>query len=82
METKVKSEITSQDIKEKVDQAIHECWNLIVKRVDELGLKDNGARWLFTQRVVNVLWLRAHPQAVYVHFENEKERLGEYENRT
>ncbi len=68
--------ITSGDIKVKVDEAQKECWNLIVDKVKELGIaEDHHASWIFAQRVCNVLWLKANPQAQYIIQKNIEEKL-------
>ena len=59
--------ITSEKIKEKVDEAHQECWKLICNKINDLGIKeDNRASWIYVQRVCNVLWLKANPHAEYI----------------
>ncbi len=55
-----------EEIKQKVNESVKEAWNIVVAKLDSLDLKDDGARWLFAQRVFNMLWLRANPHASYI----------------
>lgn len=41
-------------IKKKVNECVHECWELMFKKSDECGIpRDTTALWLFFSRVNN-----------------------------
>lgn len=58
-------------IKQKVDEALTECWDIIVKKCIEAGLKENkhGA-WSFFSRVVSSLLLSIHKPMVNIYIKD------------
>ena len=68
--------LTAQKVKEKVDEANRECWDLIVKKINDLELtEDHKASWVFVQRVCNILWMKANPHAEYIISKTMKDEV-------
>lgn len=69
-EVETEKEVSAEEIKKEVDLCIKECREIIIKRMNNLKINDNGANWLFIERVTNFLWIWSHPHAPELAFKN------------
>lgn len=70
--------LTEQEFKSLVNETARECLKIIISKIDSMSDDElKNCQYLFAQRVVNSIWLWAHPQASEIIISHMKEELND-----